>query len=90
MIKYLEYYFILLNFLGFFLMYIDKEKSKKGKWRIKESTLLTTALIGGSIGSYLGMKIFRHKTKHAKFKFGIPLIIIIQLLILLYWGNTYI
>lgn len=90
MIKYLKYYFILLNFLGFFLMYIDKEKSKKGKWRIKESTLLTTALIGGSIGSYLGMKIFRHKTKHAKFKFGIPLIIIIQLLILLYWGNTYI
>jgi len=66
-------------------MYIDKEKAKSGKWRIKESTLLSIALIGGSLGSYAGMKVFRHKTKHAKFKYGIPFIILIQLLIFLYW-----
>ena len=87
MIKYLKYYFILVNFLGFLSMYIDKEKAKSGKWRIKESTLLSIALIGGSLGSYAGMKVFRHKTKHAKFKYGIPFIILIQLLIFLYWGK---
>lgn len=81
----LKYYFIFVNFLGFLFMYIDKEKAKSGKWRIKESTLLSIALIGGSLGSYAGMKVFRHKTKHAKFKYGIPFIILIQLLIFLYW-----
>lgn len=69
-------------------MYIDKEKAKRSKWRIKESTLLSVAVLGGSIGSYIGMKIFRHKTKHAKFKYGIPFIILIQLLIFLYLGNN--
>lgn len=78
MIKYLKYYFILLNILGFLSMYIDKEKAKKNKWRIKESTLLMIAVLGGSLGSYAGMKVFRHKTKHAKFKYGIPLIILVQ------------
>jgi uncharacterized protein len=88
MVKYLICYLILLNFIGFLSMYIDKEKAKKGKWRIKESTLLLIAIIGGSIGSYLGMKTFRHKTNHAKFKYGIPLIIIIQLVIYFYFGNN--
>jgi len=88
MVKYLICYLILLNSIGFLSMYIDKEKAKKGKWRIKESTLLLIAVIGGSIGSYLGMKTFRHKTKHAKFKYGIPLIIIIQLVIYFYFGNN--
>ncbi|MFA6939966.1 MAG: DUF1294 domain-containing protein [Clostridiaceae bacterium] len=90
MIKYLNFYFVLLNITGFLSMYIDKEKARTGKWRIKESTLLIIAVIGGSIGSYLGMKIFGHKTKHAKFKYGIPFIIIIQLIIYLYFSNNYI
>ncbi len=68
-------------------MYIDKEKAKRNKWRIKESTLLAIAAFGGSVGAYLGMKIFRHKTKHTKFKYGIPIIMLIQLLVLLYWNN---
>lgn len=68
-------------------MYIDKEKAKRNKWRIKESTLLAIAAFGGSVGAYLGMKIFRHKTKHTKFKYGIPIIMLIQLLVLLYWSN---
>lgn len=90
MIKYLNLYFVLENIIGFFAMYIDKEKSPTGKWRIKESTLLIIAIIGGSIGSYLAMKIFRHKTKYAKFKYIIPFIIIIQLIIFLYYSNNYI
>jgi len=87
MIKYFKYYFIVLNLLGFLSMYIDKEKSKANKWRIRESTLLLIALLGGSIGSYFGMKIFRHKTKHFKFKYGIPIILFIQLSIFLYMSR---
>lgn len=60
-------------------MYIDKEKAKKHKWRISENTLIILALLGGSIGSLIGMNKFRHKTKHIKFKYGIPLIIIFQM-----------
>ncbi len=88
MIKYFKCYFILINLLGLLFMYIDKEKAKRSKWRIKESTLFPIAMLGGSIGAYIGMKTFRHKTKHAKFKYGIPIIILIQLLIFLYWGNN--
>lgn len=84
MIKYLMYYIILLNIMGFVIMYIDKEKAKKNKWRIRERTLLLVAILGGSIGSYIGMKKFKHKTKHAKFKYGIPIIILIQLWAFLY------
>ncbi|WP_072587318.1 DUF1294 domain-containing protein [Clostridium sporogenes] len=87
MIKYFKYYFIVLNLLGFLSMYIDKEKAKSNKWRIKENTLLLIALLGGSIGSYVGMKIFRHKTKHSKFKYGIPFIILVQLCIFLYMSK---
>lgn len=61
-------------------MYIDKEKAKKHKWRISENTLIILSLLGGSIGSFIGMNKFRHKTKHIKFKYGIPLIIIFQII----------
>ena len=61
-------------------MSIDKEKAKKHKWRISENTLIILALLGGSIGSFIGMNKFRHKTKHIKFKYGIPLIIIFQII----------
>ena len=71
-------------------MHIDTKKPRLGKWRINESALLIIAIVGGSIGSYLGMRIFRHKTKHAKFKYSIPFIIIIQLTIFLYFSNNYI
>ena len=84
MFKYVIYYLLFLNLLGFFFMHLDKERAKSGKWRIKESTLITIALLGGSIGSLLGMKVFRHKTKHNKFKYGIPFIIIVQVLIYIY------
>lgn len=63
-------------------MYYDKKKAIKGQWRISEATLITMAIIGGSIGEYLGMQNFRHKTKHLKFKVGIPAIIIFQVIFL--------
>ncbi|WP_209797250.1 DUF1294 domain-containing protein [Clostridium moniliforme] len=75
-------YFIIINLIGFFSMLIDKEKAKKHKWRIPENTLIFIALIGGSIGSFIAMNFFRHKTKHFKFKVGIPIILIIQLILI--------
>lgn len=75
-------YFIVINIIGLLSMYLDKEKSKRGKWRTPEATLLAIAALGGSIGSYIGMMKFRHKTKHLKFKIGIPAIIIIQAIII--------
>ena len=61
-----------------------KLKAKQGCWRISEATLLILAVIGGSIGALLGMKVWHHKTKHKKFKYGLPLILIIQIIIIGY------
>ena len=77
------FYFILINVVTFFLFGIDKWKAKKGRWRISEATLLIFAVIGGSIGAWLGMKTWHHKTMHKKFKYGIPLILIAQIAIVL-------
>lgn len=62
-------------------MLTDKRRAVKGVWRIPEATLLTVAVIGGSIGSICGMYAVRHKTRHLKFKLGLPLILILQLLL---------
>jgi len=69
---------IVINAVAFIMMGMDKSKSRKGAWRIPEARLIGTAIIGGSVGILGGMHVFRHKTKHAKFKWGIPLIIIMQ------------
>ena len=82
------YYIVIINILTFIVYGIDKLKAKKGKWRIPESTLLLLAIIGGSIGAWFGMKVWHHKTKHKKFKYGIPLIIILQLGVLLYLSKA--
>ncbi|EGT3948258.1 DUF1294 domain-containing protein, partial [Clostridioides difficile] len=60
-------YFIVINSIAFFSMYIDKKRAVRNEWRIKEATLMSIAVIGGSIGSMIGMYSFRHKTKHIKF-----------------------
>ncbi|MCC0637496.1 DUF1294 domain-containing protein [Clostridioides sp. ES-S-0190-01] len=78
-------YFIIINIIGLSSMYIDKKKAIKNKWRIKETTLLAIAIIGGSIGSIIGMYSFRHKTKHIKFTLGIPFIILLQLLLFYFY-----
>ena len=76
-------YLLAINVLVFFLYGIDKWKAKRSKWRIPEITLLSIAVIGGSIGAWLGMKVWRHKTMHKKFKYGIPLILMIQISLVL-------
>lgn len=75
-------YILIVNILGYFLMFLDKQRAKKHKWRIPENTLMLVAIIGGSIGSIIGMQTFRHKTKHIKFKFGIPIILVLQVILL--------
>ena len=80
----LLYYLIVINVVTFLVYGIDKWKAKQGSWRISEATLLILALIGGSIGALLGMKVWRHKTMHKKFKYGLPLILIIQIILIGY------
>lgn len=77
-------YFIMMNIIGFALMGIDKERAKKGAWRIPEKTLFACALLGGSLGTALGMSTFRHKTKHWYFKYGMPLILVVQVVLINY------
>ena len=77
-------YLVIINLIAIILMYIDKQKAKKNKWRIRENTLIGVSIIGGGIGSLWGMHVFRHKTKNIKFTIGIPLIILIQALLILY------
>lgn len=72
---------VIINIVTFIIYGIDKYKAKKGKWRIPENSLIGLAIIGGSIGAYLGMRVWHHKTMHLKFKYGIPLIIVIQFII---------
>ena len=76
--KLLLIYLLLINAAGFLLMLIDKIKAKKNLWRIPEITLLTAAILGGSIGCLMGMRLFRHKTLHPQFSIGIPVIIALQ------------
>mgnify|MGYP001022385141 FL=1 len=84
-------YFITVNVLGLVLFGIDKWKAKHDKWRISEATLLSVTAIGGSIGAWVGMKVWHHKTMHKKFKYGIPLVMVLQFVLLLftlYWLNS--
>ena len=77
-------YLLAVNIATFFLYGIDKYKAKKGRWRISEATLLMMAVIGGSIGAWAGMRLLHHKTMHKKFKYGIPIIIILQVALAVY------
>ena len=79
--KLFQIYLLLINAVSFLLMLIDKYKARKNLWRIRESTLIITAALGGSIGALMGIYTFRHKTKHLRFTLGIPIILAIQLLI---------
>ena len=82
--QYSMYYLFAINIVSFFLYGIDKYKAKKNKWRISEATLLMMAVIGGSIGAWVGMRLWHHKTMHKKFKYGIPIIIILQVVLAVY------
>ena len=79
MVNVLLYYLIGINIVTFLVYGIDKWQAKQGSWRISEATLLILAIIGGSIGALLGMKVWHHKTMHKKFKYGLPLILLAQI-----------
>lgn len=78
--KYLIVYLLLINALAFVLMLTDKWKAVKHRWRIPERMLLLTAALGGSVGALAGMYLVRHKTRHFRFRFGIPAMLALQLL----------
>ena len=82
-------YVAAINVVTFFVYGLDKSKAKAGQWRIPEAHLIFLAVIGGSVGALLGMRVFHHKTRKPKFKIGVPAILIIQLIILyfLFSGN---
>lgn len=79
----LSFYGIVMNIIGFALMGIDKYKAKKRAFRIPEATLFTVAAVGGSIGSIIGMYAFRHKTRHWYFVYGMPFILVLQIILLI-------
>ena len=82
--SYLAYYLLAINVVTFIVYGIDKYKAKKAKWRIPETMLLLLAVLGGSIGAWMGMKVWHHKTMHKKFKYGIPAILLIQIALMAY------
>jgi uncharacterized membrane protein YsdA (DUF1294 family) len=85
MTDFLIYYPIVINLIGLIIMKVDKQKAIKHQYRISEKTLWIIAIIGGAIGTTLGMNIFRHKTKHLSFKIGFPLLSIIEILLFVYY-----
>ncbi len=86
--KYFIYYLILMNIIGFIQMGIDKNKAVKHRWRIPEATLFLTAFLGSAFGSWIGMYVFHHKTKHMAFVIGMPLITVLHILCI--YGIAYI
>lgn len=78
-------YLVIINIVGLLMMKIDKWKAKKNRWRIPEKAFFIISLIGGSIGTWCGMYMFRHKTKHWYFVIGMPLILILQIAGIGYW-----
>ena len=82
--KVFTFYLILINVTAFLLMGYDKHNAKKGKWRVPESRIFLAAAIGGSVGVWLGMQQFHHKTLHKKFKYGIPAIFLAQIFLIIF------
>ena len=78
-------YFIVINMIGFLIMFIDKQKAKRGAWRIPEKTLFIITALGGGIGTIAGMYTFRHKTQKIQFVIGLPLITILEIILAIYW-----
>ena len=83
-------YFIVINLIGFFVMWLDKRKAIKGSWRIPEKTLFLITALGGGIGTIAGMYTFRHKTKKLRFSIGFPIILVLQILLVISVWNDFI
>ena len=78
-------YLLVINIFGFFIMWLDKRKAKKGSWRIPEKTLFIVTALGGGIGTIAGMYTFRHKTQKLNFVIGFPFITILEIIAIVYW-----
>ncbi len=78
-------YFVVINIIGFLIMYIDKQKAKRGAWRIPEKTIFIITALGGGIGTIAGMYAFRHKTQKLQFVVGLPFITILEIILATYW-----
>jgi len=81
--KYLIIYIVLINLCSFLFYRLDKKKAEKGAWRIKETTLLLLSLLGGGVGSIIGMRVYKHKTKKIKFTVGVPVLTIISIALII-------
>ena len=77
-------YLLIINLLGFLIMFIDKKKAEKGRWRISEHTLFVFTWLGGGIGTIAGIYLFRHKTQKLKFTIGMPVILVLEIIFLIY------
>lgn len=84
-IKNIIIYLVSINIIGFFAMWLDKRKAQKGKWRIQEKTLFLITALGGGIGTISGMYTFRHKTKKLAFTVGLPAILILEIIAVIYF-----
>ncbi|MBE6086657.1 MAG: DUF1294 domain-containing protein [Clostridium beijerinckii] len=87
MLKVVFTYLLVINILGFLIMFIDKQRAIHKEWRIPEKTLIGISIFGGSIGMLIGMSSFRHKTKHKKFTIGVPFILLMQIFIAILYLN---
>ena len=87
MLKVIVIYLLVINVVVFIVYGIDKYKAKHDKWRIPEAALLLLAAIGGSIGVWCGLKVWHHKTMHKKFKYGVPVIFILQVVLAIWIIN---
>lgn len=72
-------YVVIVNLIAFVAMGVDKRRARRHQWRIRERTLLMLAALGGSVGAWAGMAVFRHKTRHNSFRFGVPALLFVQL-----------
>ena len=77
-------YLVIINISGFYIMWSDKRRAKWGKWRIPENTLFLITALGGGVGTIAGMYTFRHKTKKLKFTIGLPAILILEIILVVY------
>lgn len=80
-------YLLAINVLAFAVYGVDKWKARKGRWRVPEATLLGLAALGGSVGAWVAMQLFRHKTKKNKFRYGVPIMFVLQVAAVLFFMN---
>ena len=83
----LIYYLLAVNVLTFIVYGVDKWKARRGRWRMPEATLMGLAALGGSVGAWLAMLLFRHKTQKKKFRYGVPALFVLQVAAVLFYLN---